>query len=237
MPPTLLHGLTPKAVVVEERFEDPPEMGLLAEEAIVVAKAIEKRRREFTAVRVCARAALAALGMPAAPILPRGDAAPRWARRAPDWPPGVVGSMTHCDGYQAAALALRSQTVSIGVDAEPHLPLPAGVASLITVPSERDALATLNSDWPEVAWERLLFSIKESIYKAWFPLTGQWLNFDECTVTLHPEVEWFTARLSPSEPSPTGRRIDHMDGRWRLLSADESQTAAGLIGTAVVIEN
>jgi 4'-phosphopantetheinyl transferase EntD len=231
----LLRELVPKTVVVEERFEDPPEVDLFPEEAVVVANAIEKRRQEFATVRVCARAALAALGVSPEPILPWGNAAPAWARRAPRWPVGIVGSMTHCDGYRAAALARRSDVASIGVDAEPHLPLPTGVASVIATPDERDIMTCLDVARPDVAWGRVLFSAKESVYKAWFPLTGQWLNFDDCAVTLHPDMRTFTARLFAERPSIASARIERFEGCWRLLSPQESQTATGLIGTVVVV--
>lgn len=71
---------------------------LFPEEAVAVASAVTKRREEFAAGRAAARRALAALGVPAAP-LPRGE------RRAAVWPKGFVGSITHCAGFCAAAAA------------------------------------------------------------------------------------------------------------------------------------
>lgn len=76
-----------------------------------------RRQREFATARSCARTALARLGVPPVPVLasPRG---------APRWPAGVVGSITHCDGYRAAAVAYTRDVVSLGIDAEPDEPLP-----------------------------------------------------------------------------------------------------------------
>lgn len=95
----MIEELLPGSVVAVEAYgaeaavDDAP---LYPEERAVVARAVAKRRREFTAVRVCARRAMEKLGV-AAPVLPG-------TRGAPGWPEGLLGSMTHCTGYCAAAL-------------------------------------------------------------------------------------------------------------------------------------
>ncbi|GAB3946415.1 hypothetical protein GCM10027614_39920 [Micromonospora vulcania] len=68
---------------------------LAAEQACLGERAVESRRRDFTAGRVCARRAMADLGLPA-------SAVPAAADRAPVWPAGVVGAITHTTGYCAA---------------------------------------------------------------------------------------------------------------------------------------
>ena len=72
----------PPAVAVAESFGDISGARLFPEEEAVVARAVDKRRREFTTARACARTALAGLGLPAAPI-GRGE------RGAPGWPPEI----------------------------------------------------------------------------------------------------------------------------------------------------
>ena len=94
-------------------------LNLFPEEEVQVAESAPKRRAEYASVRACARQALARLGLPESP-LPRGE------RGAPVWPEGVTGSMTHCTGYRAAAVAWTSSLDSLGVDAEEHGPLPDG---------------------------------------------------------------------------------------------------------------
>nr|WP_285558369.1 4'-phosphopantetheinyl transferase superfamily protein [Streptomyces hygroscopicus] len=134
------------------------------------------------------------------------------ADRAPRWPAGAVGSMTHCTGYRAAAVAAASRIHAVGIDAEPHEALPPEVGALITDAGERTDLERLSARHPRVHWGRLLFSAKESVFKAWYPLTGQWLDFHDARVTLHPESRTFTADLA-------GTRLR---GRWaatpRLLT-------------------
>jgi 4'-phosphopantetheinyl transferase EntD len=173
----------------------------------VISKAVTKRRLEFTTVRACARAALAELGVPPAPILPG-------LRGAPGWPDGVVGSMTHCAGYRAAAVASRSLAASVGIDAEPHGPLPEGVLQAIARPEEQSWLAELAGGVPGVHWDRLLFSMKESVYKAWFPLTARWLDFDEASITVDPAAGTFLARLLVPGPVLGGQELTGFSGRF-----------------------
>ena len=161
----MIEELLPASVVTVEAYgdEEPANTALYPEEEAVVARAVGKRRREFAVVRSCARRAMDKLGVPPQPILP-GE------RGAPAWPAGLAGSMTHCDGYCAAALVRAADLASLGIDAEPHQTLPEGVLSAVALPAEAERLRRLAGDHPAVHWDRLLFSAKESVYKAWFPL-------------------------------------------------------------------
>ncbi|MFI6512013.1 4'-phosphopantetheinyl transferase [Streptosporangium sp. NPDC050855] len=210
----MIEKILPPWVVSAEAFEDPPDVVLFPEEEAVIARAVEKRRREFATARHCARQALARLGVPPAPILP-GE------RGAPGWPDGVAGTMTHCAGYRAAAVSLEALTV--GIDAEPHEPLPDGILPSISLDEERAELAGLGGG---VHWDRLLFSAKESVYKAWFPLARRWLGFEEARLSFSPDGT-FTARLLVPGPQVDGREVTGFTGRW--LVAD------GLLVTAIAV--
>ena len=164
----MLDEIVPAAVIAVEAFDDPPDLQLYPQEEALLRKAVTSRRLEFGTARWCARRALAKLGLPAAPIVPG-------PRGAPIWPDGVAGSMTHCLGYRAAALAHTTDIVAIGIDAEPDGPLPDGVRDRIARPEELPALAELTVAAPGTSWDKLLFSAKESTYKAWFPLAQRWL--------------------------------------------------------------
>ena len=173
----MIGELLPPEVASVERFDDEVPGDLYPAEAAVITAAVDKRRREFTTGRWCARQALARLGVAPAPILP-GD------RGAPGWPPGVVGAITHCAGYRAAAAARRGAVIAVGIDAEPDEPLPDGVLDVVSLPEERARLA---AGIPAVHGDRLLFAAKESVYKAWFPLTGRWLGFEDARIDLRPD--------------------------------------------------
>ena len=79
---------------------------------------------------------------------------------------------------------------------------------------------------PTCAWDRLLFSAKEAVYKAWFPLTRRWLDFEEADVTIDPDGR-FTARVLAADPSADGHDLSRLTGRW--LARD------GLVLAVVVV--
>jgi enterobactin synthetase component D / holo-[acyl-carrier protein] synthase len=187
-----------------EMFGDVPESTMFVSEAATVAGAVAERRREFGTVRYCARKALARIGAPAVAILPDGDGAPRW-------PAGVVGSITHCAGYRAAAVARSGELCGIGIDAEPHAPVPEDALDLIAREEERAQLRSLEDGDPSLHWSRILFCAKEAVYKAWFPLTRRWLEFADLSTTLRPDGT-FSAR--PLVEAPLDLRS--FSGRWAV---------------------
>jgi 4'-phosphopantetheinyl transferase EntD len=212
----VIESLLPPAAVGVEAFADLPGEPVFPGEEDLVATAVPGRRREFVTGRRCAREALEQLGEPPAPIR-RGEA------REPLWPPGVVGSITHCAGYRAAAVARRFALAALGIDAEPHEPLPDGVEGTVTVPGELAGLAD-----PAVHWGRLLFSAKESIYKAWYPLCARWLGFDEVRLAINPATQTFTGHLLVDGTRLDGKPpLTELRGRYLI--------ARGLILTAVTV--
>lgn len=157
----------------------------LPEEEPLIAGAVAARRAEFATARACARQALRNLGLPTGPIL-RGD------KREPLWPTGIVGSITHCKGYRAAAVARADEVLTIGIDAEPDAAIEARVAARVLDDAERAWVAAAPAG---IHWDRLIFSAKESVYKAWFPLTRRWLGFEEAQVAIDADACVFEARL------------------------------------------
>jgi 4'-phosphopantetheinyl transferase EntD len=216
----VIDDILPPQVAVAEEFGDLEHVTLFPAEEAVIAKAVGKRRREFVTSRACARAALAKLGLPPVPIVPG-------LRGAPQWPSGVVGSITHCAGYRAAALARDDDLVTIGVDAEPHDKLPDGVLDAVSSGAEQAGLAALSAARPDVHWDRLLFSAKESVYKAWFPLTRRWLGFEEAHIDFDPAHGTFTARLLVDGPVVNGTPLTGFSGQWMV--------SRGLLATAIAV--
>lgn len=216
----MLERILPAEAIVASRRDDALDGVLFPEEEEIVGRSVEARRREFVTGRTCAREALALLGVPprAIPSGPKGD---------PVWPEGVVGSITHCDGYRACAVALRSDLVTLGVDAEVDAALPDGLLGDIALPEERRRLAALEREQPGQSWDRLLFSIKESVYKAWFPLAERWLGFEDATVTIDPAESTFSARLLVSGPRLGESELTGFSGRWTI--------AEGVILTAIAV--
>ncbi|MCX5197372.1 4'-phosphopantetheinyl transferase superfamily protein [Streptomyces sp. NBC_00249] len=190
-----------------------------AEEALL-ARAVAKRRREFTSGRDCARRAMLGLGLPRLPLLRTPDGDPRWPR-------GVVGSITHCPGYCAAAVAATGDLLSVGIDAEVNAPLSEGVIALVSRPEERRWADAGPAGGSGVCWDRLLFSAKEAVFKAFFPLARQELTFQDAVIEAAPEDGRFEARVLVPAPRAGGRAIDRLSGRWLVEN--------GLLLTAVTV--
>ncbi len=199
-----------RGVVAAEAFDDDGDHALFPGEETLVARAVGKRRNEFTTARALARRALGELGVAPSPIL-RGDSG------QPLWPRGVVGSLTHCDGYRAAVVAYKLQRRSLGIDAEPHGELPQGVLAHVSLPAEREVLSTRAGG---VHWDRLLFCAKEATYKAWFPLTERWLGFDDAHITFDQTATdsgTFRSRiLVDGSVIDGGPPLSVFNGRWRV---------------------
>jgi 4'-phosphopantetheinyl transferase EntD len=213
----LISRILPSAVVSFETRGDDPRAALFPEEAVQFGKAVEARIKEFATARSCARSALATLGFPPAPIVrgPKGE---------PLWPSGVVGSITHCVGYRAAVAARESDLLSLGIDAEIHERLPGEILERVCLRSEIDWIQSAPAG---ACWDRVLFSMKESVYKAWFPLTHRWLSFEDVEVTIDAENETFQAKLLIDFPSIGGRALTGFAGRFLVHD--------GLILTATAV--
>ena len=216
----MIEEILPPGVVAVDTREEWLDIELFPQERAALGQAVEKRRREFITARACARRALEQLGLPPAPIA-TGE------RGQPLWPAGVVGSITHCAGYRACALARAGELAGLGIDAEPNEPLPAGVLGEIARAEERPLLAELRRADPAVHWDRLLFSAKEAVYKVWFPIAGCWLGFEDALLTLDPAARSFQARLLKPWPEVGARFLPILEGRWLVQE--------GLVLTAIAL--
>lgn len=217
----MIEELLPAGVASAELFDDPVDLAPYPAEEPLIARAVDKRRKDFIGARHCARQALAQLGEPPVAIM-RGE------RGAPVWPSGIVGSLTHCAGYRGAALGYSLQVRSVGIDAEPHGPLPDGVLESVSIAPEREWLNTVPAG---LHADRLLFCAKEATYKAWFPLTGRWLGFEDAHITFTLDrVDdgfrgGFTSRLLVPGQTADGPPLSSFDGRWLVRD--------GLVLTAI----
>lgn len=208
-------------LVYAEMYDDPPHLAALPEEEPLIARSVAKRRNEFVTVRHCARVAMEQLGVAPAPIL-KGD------KGEPHWPDGVVGSLTHCEGYRGAVVARRTAVRSVGIDAEPHGVLPKGVLDAISLPVERTEISALPG---ELHWDRILFCAKEATYKTWFPLTQRWLGFEDAHITFTVDSAGtageFVSRILIDPAAQSGPPLTELAGRWSV--------AGGLALTAIVL--
>ncbi|WP_109527540.1 MULTISPECIES: 4'-phosphopantetheinyl transferase Npt [Nocardia] len=220
----MIENILPNGVASAELLAYPDDLKPHPAEEHLIAKSVDKRRRDFIGARYCARQALEQLGEPAVAI-GKGE------RGMPLFPRGIVGSLTHCDGYRAAALAHKLRFRSVGIDAEPHGALPEGVLDSVSLPQEREWLGATSTG---LHLDRLLFCAKEATYKAWFPLTLRWLGFEDAHITFTVDElsddagsgTFHSALLIPGQTTDGGVPLTSFDGRWVI--------GDGLILTAIV---
>ncbi|MFV9633338.1 4'-phosphopantetheinyl transferase family protein [Mycobacterium neumannii] len=221
---SLLSGVLPATttgLAAAEVYRDPPDLAPLPEEEPLVARSVAKRRNEFVTVRYCARQALSEIGVGPVPIL-KGE------KGEPRWPDGIVGSLTHCEGYRGAVVGRQAEVRSVGIDAEPHGVLPDGVLDAISLPAERTELQQLPG---ELHWDRILFCAKEATYKAWFPVTRRWLGFEDAHIVFDVDNSGtsggFVSRILIDPAAMHGPPLETLAGRWSVRD--------GLALTAIVL--
>ncbi|WP_136618320.1 MULTISPECIES: 4'-phosphopantetheinyl transferase family protein [Mesorhizobium] len=179
------HGL-----VVEGGDLTPADRDLRLEEELSLGNVVPARRREFRAGRFYARQALHGLG--AGGSVPIGD------NRAPLWPTGIVGSISHTRSLCVVAVGSSTEFLGVGIDIEEDSPLSCELAQLVSDAAElegREGIERrLGCDLP-----KLLFVIKEAFYKMYFPLTGRFLAFHDVSVELDVEKHAAKAQIVPSK--------------------------------------
>lgn len=153
----------------------------------MVDRAVAKRRTEFSAGRHCARSAMAQLGRPVAALLNGAD-------RAPIWPPGLVGSITHDAKCCAAVVASEQHFRSIGIDLESIGAVPAELADRVLRPDEIAKLDRLFK--PDGAdWLTLSFCLKEASYKAFYPVFRRIIDFHDMRLSIKTEDRTYSAEV------------------------------------------
>jgi 4'-phosphopantetheinyl transferase EntD len=191
--------------IVAREYRGIPHPGALEyEELVLVRNATEKRRRQFIAGRLSAKAAIRALGIEPRPVL--------WdAARAPLWPAGVVGSITHCEGFCGAVVAPRSTYAGIGIDAECRGHVDRQLWPQIMTAAELRQLERL-SDQQAREMGTIIFSAKEAFYKCQYQVTAQWLDFQDVEIFIADDG--FRVRLTKQVLALGQRTL--FKGRFRL---------------------
>lgn len=161
---------------------------LYPEEQNAVAKAVPKRRIEFASGRKAARVALQYLGCTAGPI-------PSATDRQPVWPEGVVGSISHANGFAAALVGRACNVAGLGIDIEGKAPLKDEILSYVLTPTER-ARAAKQPRLGGITVCKATFVAKEAIFKAIYPITNRFFGFQDAEVSLSADGHWI-ASLAP----------------------------------------
>jgi len=161
---------------------------LSANEKSIVANAALKRKRDFATGRYCAKKALEKWGVTGVEIL-------RDETKAPVWPEGFTGSISHAE-HLCGAVIVKSDTVSaIGLDIEKIGGVKKEMWNMVCTPSEQALLNTVFAGEHDL-YATLIFSIKESFYKLQSPITKQFLEFTD--VELRWDGENFALKVIKS---------------------------------------
>lgn len=167
-----IDALAVPGVLIGHRLIAPgDELALLPAELDALATSVDKVRRASGAARIVARGLMVQLGQVQ-------QAVPKAASGAPIWPAGLVGSLAHSSQVAVAAMARRADFSSVGIDVEPAEPLDADLLNLVATADERTAIAS------DPYQGRLLFTIKEAVYKSVYPLDGTFLEHHDVEVNL-----------------------------------------------------
>jgi len=200
-------------VVMTPRHRDMPV--LAAEAEYLAAHRMRPRREaEFRAGRACAREALSRIGIDRWPLIPA-------ATREPQWPADVVGSITHSGSYCAAAVAHASHCAGIGIDVEATGRVGDELAPAVCTSSELAALAKCRSGGRRELLT-LIFSAKESVFKAVFPRQRLFLEFNDVRIDFEPENGSFRAHGRAPELE---RLLDRLEGRFAVGKVNLATTA------------
>ncbi len=154
-----------------------PEMWggeIYPEEQDCVPNVATKRYREFTAGRLCAREVLKKSGIDNFPLLVGNN-------REPLWPPGIVGSISHCRDNCIVVASRDKRIAGLGVDIENIAPLEEEITSLVCRQKEKQWITHV-SEPGHPDWAKIIFSAKESVYKCLFPIKNIYLDFKEVQI-------------------------------------------------------
>ena len=211
-----LERITPARLVSQVVPIDGTE-DLFEIEARGIADAVARRRREFAAGRGAARRALGLLGIPPTPI-PRAD------DRRPIWPRGIVGSISHAEGFAAAIVGRDEAFAGVGLDIEAAVPLASDLHRHILTPTELRACAAA----PMVGGAprcMAAFVAKEALYKAIYPITRRFFGFQDALVESFEDGTWSAVLADPPAFPRPGFRV--VEGRW--------VTVGGMIAATVCV--
>ncbi|MBI9111964.1 4'-phosphopantetheinyl transferase [Maridesulfovibrio ferrireducens] len=173
---SFLDLLFPNFVVTAESSPHICRSSLHEDEWKIVADSVPERQAEFCGGRVCAHQALKQLGVVDSAILQNKD-------RSPRWPDNVTGSISHTQGYCAAAVAKMDDIEGVGLDVELYSPLDWKLSELICSPQELVWLSSYSlSERGKLA--KILFSVKEAAFKCQFPITLEFIDYAQAEITL-----------------------------------------------------
>lgn len=176
----ILSRIFPEFVITEETNLEPHAETIYPEEEIFIQNAARKRKVDFTVGRICARKALARLCIDNFPIKMAND-------RTPLWPDGIVGSISHTQGYCGVAVALKKDAKSLGLDMECINRLNDKCWPFVCTESEISQIKSLPKE-KQKNMAALTFSAKECFYKCQYTINKKWVGFHDAAIYANPDI-------------------------------------------------
>ena len=205
----------PRTCLVLSRVGDHVDQ-LLDPEHVAIQNSIASRKREYSSGRRAAHAALRQFGIDEVSI--------DRIERAPSWPSGIVGSISHSNALAVAAIGSNEDYLGMGIDVIPVLAVSESVGERVLLSTERQWLRHMDSG----IWRTALYSAKESIYKAVNPVVGEFLAFDDVELRVSLEsLEFSAITTSVRESSNAVQRgkgyFHRIEGHWLTIFAVEHE--------------
>ncbi|MFT6733322.1 MAG: 4'-phosphopantetheinyl transferase EntD [Polaribacter sp.] len=180
---------------------------LYREEVLLTKKMSEKRLNDFSAGRLSAKQALSKLAIYNYPILIGSN-------RAPLWPIQVVGSISHSKNICVSAVIQNTNSKALGIDIETIKQIDNDILLLICDETEILHLKNLEKSGYGSCNEnaKIIFSIKESIFKCLNPLLSCWIDFKEMQITLDFNNKRYIA--TPNSNNLPLKDLKSISGKW-----------------------
>ncbi len=164
---------------------------LFTEEMPYVQNMVLKRKKEFIAGRSLVRRAFSKLDYPNCAI-------PVGTKREPIWPTDISGSITHDGDYCCVAVVKKNKLSLVGIDLASQSPLDDNLKELICTKRDFINIQSMNRFVLQIDPYKLVFSIKESVYKCLFPIVKEYFDFRDVTIEIKPDTKTSLINLENS---------------------------------------
>ncbi|AJQ95628.1 4'-phosphopantetheinyl transferase family protein [Gynuella sunshinyii] len=174
-----------------------------------IQKAVTKRKSEFVAGRFCALKSLQKWGIGDA-FIPVGE------KRSPVWPSGIIGSISHCQSYAMAVTTQSRYSKAVGIDVEDMVEPEMADKLQDTIINPDELVLQAGIEPPNVVFT-LIFSMKESFFKAVYPHVGYYFDFSAISLQT---IDWHMGRAEfkiNQNLSDTFKTGDRLSGQFKML--------------------
>ena len=170
------------------------------------------RKEHYRSGRICAGEVLSKLGTLRQPVLHDPQT------REPLWPEGISGAITHSGNWAAAAAGKTSDVLGIGIDLEDlERQVDSRISRHVCIPEEQKWLQECGEDFLEKNL-KIIFSAKESIFKAFFPYTRTYLHFHDARILME---QTFFQKSKPDSLSEKEKILNPAKFEFEYLMLNE----------------